>query len=68
MAKVKANISFSGKITMAANEIRDIEDDYILNDLLNARYVKLIEEQQSDEEQQAQKKRPKKKQVISNED
>lgn len=37
--KVKAVVSFTGKINMAMDEIKDIEDESIAKDLLNAGYV-----------------------------
>lgn len=37
--KIKALCSFSGAFTMAAGEIRECEDSYILEDLLQAGYV-----------------------------
>lgn len=37
--KVKALKSFGGKISMYAGEVRDIKDEFILNDLLRAGYV-----------------------------
>jgi len=36
---VKAKVSFSGKISMAAGDVQDIKDKYILNDLLKAGYI-----------------------------
>lgn len=42
--KVKALVSFAGKITMAVNEIREIHDEAILKDLLRAGYVEKVEE------------------------
>lgn len=37
--KVRATISFSGLISMYAGEVREVEDSYILNDLMKAEYV-----------------------------
>lgn len=37
--KVRATISFSGLISMYAGEVREVEDSYILNDLMKAGYV-----------------------------
>ena len=34
--KVRATISFSGLISMYAGEVREVEDSYILNDLMRA--------------------------------
>ena len=41
--KVRATISFSGLISMYAGEVREVEDSYILNDLMRAGYVVLAE-------------------------
>ena len=41
--KIRAKTSFSGMITMGIGEVSDIEDDFILNDLLNAGYVEPAE-------------------------
>lgn len=41
--KVKAKTSFSGMITLAIGEVGDIEDDFILNDLLKAGYIEPVE-------------------------
>lgn len=37
--KVRATISFSGLISMYAGEVREVEDSYILNDLMKVGYV-----------------------------
>ena len=37
--KVRATISFRGLISMYAGEVREVEDSYILNDLMKAGYV-----------------------------
>lgn len=42
--KVKALVSFAGKVTMAPNEIREIKNEEVLNDLLRAGYVEVVEE------------------------
>lgn len=39
MMKYRALISFSGNITMAMGEVREIENKGIANDLLNAGYI-----------------------------
>lgn len=36
---VKAIVSFSGKISMSAGDVRDIKDQYVLNDLIRAGYI-----------------------------
>ena len=40
--KVKSLISFCGSISMGIGEIRNIENEDIVNDLLNAGYVKKV--------------------------
>lgn len=37
--KVKATVSFSGTVTMAKDDIKDIKEGPVLNDLLKAGYV-----------------------------
>lgn len=37
--KVKATVSFSGTVTMAKDDIKDIKDGPVLNDLMKAGYV-----------------------------
>lgn len=36
---VKAVVSFSGKVSMTAGEVREIKDQFILNDLMRAGYI-----------------------------
>lgn len=42
--KIKANISFCGTLNMARGEIRDIPENGMLTDLLNAGYVEAVAE------------------------
>ena len=49
----KALISFSGKVNMAMDEVRDISDQSIAEDLLNAGY---IEEVKSEKKVKPEKK------------
>ncbi len=42
MSKVKAITSFSGLVTGYNGQVIEIEDDYILQDLLKAGYIELI--------------------------
>lgn len=44
MIKYRALISFSGNITMAMGEVREIENKGIANDLLNAGYIEELKE------------------------
>lgn len=38
---LKALVSFGGKISMYAGEVREVEDDAIVQDLLRAGYVEI---------------------------
>ena len=49
--KVKALRSFSGAINMSRDQEMDIQDEYVLNDLLKAGYVEPAEEVKEDFEQ-----------------
>ena len=40
--KVKAVVSFCGLVSMAKNEVREINDKVILDDLLQAGYVEEV--------------------------
>ena len=42
--KVKALRSFSGAVCMSRGQVMDIQDEYVLNDLLKAGYVEALEE------------------------
>lgn len=42
--KIEALVSFCGTLSMAKGEIRDYSNEAVISDLLNAGYVKLIEE------------------------
>ena len=42
--KVKATVSFSGTVTMAKDDIKDIKEGPVLNDLLKAGYVVKVED------------------------
>ena len=48
MAKVKATVSFAGKISMSAGEVGEIADKAVLSDLLSAGYVEELSEKKSD--------------------
>lgn len=78
--KVKALVSFSGKIAMYAGEEREVTDKSLLNDYIKAGFIKCIdkseeqateepaEEQTLGEQQEAIEKRaPAKKAVKNNE-
>jgi len=58
--KVKAKISFAGKVSMGLNEIREIKDKAVLKDLLRVGYVEVVEEN-------AEKLKKTKKKVITDE-
>jgi len=57
----KALISFSGLISMSMGEVREITDQEIVNDLLNAGYIAEIREIKIEEEVKKTKKGGKKK-------
>lgn len=57
----KALISFSGLISMSMGEVREIADQKIVNDLLNAGYIAKIIEIKKEEEAKKTKKGGKKK-------
>lgn len=40
--KIVANVSFSGRISMAKGEKREIEDENLLKDLMEAGYIREI--------------------------
>lgn len=48
--KVRAKISFCGKISMKVNEEKEINNKEILKDLLNAGYVVAAEESETEAE------------------
>ena len=41
--KYRAVISFTGKVSMMMGEVREISDQSIVKDLLNAKYIEPIE-------------------------
>ena len=43
MAKVKALVSFAGKVSMSAGKVGEITDPVILSDLVRAGYVQELE-------------------------
>ena len=51
--KCKALVSFAGLVTMHKGEVRDIGDEYIVNDLVKAGYIEV-------EKPKAPAKKPKK--------
>lgn len=42
--KIKALVSFSGAFSMCKGEVLEYGDEYVLQDLLTARYVEEVEE------------------------
>ena len=42
--KVKALISFVGKLNMVAGEVKECSDEATLQDLLNAGYIEVVED------------------------
>ena len=46
--KVKAKISFVGKLNMVAGEVKECSDEATLQDLLNAGYIEVVEEEKAE--------------------
>lgn len=68
--KVKALVSFVGKVTMAASEVREIKDEVIVKDLLRAGYVEVVEETDVKDKvvkEKIEKPKKSKKKVITDE-
>lgn len=40
----KATVSFSGKVSMRRDEVRDLNDKDLVNDLLKAGYIKPVDD------------------------
>lgn len=51
----KALKSFSGKISMAKNQVKDIKDENIIKDLLNAGYIEEVKEEVSKVKEEVEK-------------
>lgn len=56
MAKVKALISFAGKVSMSAGKIGEITDPVILSDLVRAGYVEELESEKVEAQKAPAKK------------
>jgi len=41
--KYKAKVGFSGRVSMSKGEVKEINDEYIVKDLLKAGYIEPIE-------------------------
>lgn len=41
----KATKSFSGIVSMKKGDVKDLKDDFIINDLLNAGYIEEVKEE-----------------------
>ena len=57
--KYRALVSFSGLVTMRKNEVRELSDEAIVKDLLQAKYIELA--QGSNEPKPTTKKKTNKK-------
>lgn len=64
--KIKALRSFCGRISMAEGEIRECNNEYVVNDLLKAGYVEAVVPPPSEEKDKKTTRR--KKAVVSGED
>lgn len=49
----KAIVSFSGKISMSAGEVRAITDTAVIKDLLKAKYIEAVEAPEEKTKQKA---------------
>ncbi len=54
--KIKAKISFCGALTMAKGETKTIEDNKVVDDLIEAGYVEVVEEKEPEEKPAQEKK------------
>lgn len=45
--KYKALKSFSGLVSMAKGDVKEIKDNYIIFDLLQAKYIKEVKEEKT---------------------
>ena len=55
----KATISFSGIISMAMDEIREIPDEEIANDLLRAGYIVKVTDEPAEQPKKTSRKKAK---------
>ena len=55
----KALVSFSGLISMAMDEVREISDQSIVDDLLKAKYIEPVEAEEKPKAKKETKKTPK---------
>jgi hypothetical protein len=55
--KVRALVSFAGRLSMAAGEEREIESKEVLNDLLKAGYVEPCDEPEAAQSAEGEPKR-----------
>lgn len=64
--KVKAKISFVGKLNMVAGEVKECSDEATLQDLLNAGYIEVIEEEKAEvvEDEKVEKVKKTTKKVV----
>ena len=54
--KIKAKISFCGGLTMAKGEEKEIKNNKIVDDLIEAGYVEVIEEKNQNEDKRGKAK------------
>jgi len=55
--RVKALVSFCGVVSMQEGEVRDISDPSLCADLLQAHYIKAVEQTQKTEQRTTRKKK-----------
>ena len=66
--KYRALVSFSGLISMAMDEVREISDKSIVNDLLEAGYIEELKETKIKKVEESEEKKIKKGRRKKNED
>jgi len=55
--KVRARVNFSGLVSMAAGEVKEITDKEILDDLIGADYVEAVTGETKNESKRVKSKR-----------
>jgi molybdopterin synthase catalytic subunit len=55
MAKVKAIVSFAGAVSMYKGEVKEVSDENIVKDLLNAKYIELVEKEKAEKPTKSKK-------------
>lgn len=66
--KVKAKISFCGALTMAKGETLPIDDNKVVDDLIEAGYVEVVEEKEPKSEPEKEPEQESEEKQVQNED